>query len=367
MVITRIEAKIERLPLANPVRIAGRIISSRDWLVVRVTTEDGYRGYGFAFGGYQGGDALARLIKTDLGPLLFGAVLHGRPALPAAILDSVLGKGQKDAVRAISAIEIACWDLMARRACKSLADFIGRVPTTGQSTYVGSGYYLGDVETDAKAVAAVAAKGAPAIKVKVGGAELDTDLARVSAFRQAIGPKVDLIVDANGAWKSLSMAARAVQTLQPLNILYFEDPLPPDRLADYRALRISTGARISAGETYASVDDFERALDAEALDIAQVDATACGGIKAFLDIAELCSKAGVPVETHWFPELHSQLALTTPTCRRVEMFLDDEIVNFRKLVCEQANVHAGHGVDLAYLFANPAAFHPSLTNEAEKS
>ena len=354
--ICSVEARIEQLELAQPVQLARRTVTQRAWLVVVVRTRDGREGLGFTFGGYDSGEPLVAMINECFAPSIIGESSLATDRLWSAMLRQTLGDERRaQMMRALSAIDIALWDRNARAAAMPLSRYIGVCRPAELPVYVGSGYYSADPDESCAEVARLAMQGFTAIKVKVGRLSPDDEAKRVCAFRAAAGSHVELSADANGAWSDAAVAARNICALSEARIALIEDPLPASDIAAHCELRRLSAVPISAGELYSSAEEHECALTACALDVGQVDATACGGVTAFRRIAALYEAAGVELETHWFPELHAHLAITTPMCRRVEVFSDTRIVNFGLLVTSDAVVGTetvaagstpGHGISL---------------------
>jgi len=354
--ICAVEARIERIELGRPVQLAQRTVAQRAWLLVVVRTSDGGQGLGFAFGGYDDAEHLVATVNDCFAPAILGQSSLATEELWTTMRLRTLG-AQRPAsmMRALSAIDIALWDRNARAAAMPLSRYMGTCRAPGLPVYVGSGYYGADPDESCAQVAQLAQQGFTAIKVKVGRLSPADEARRVGAFRTAAGSAVELTADANGAWSDATIAARHVRALSEANLALIEDPLPASDIAAYCELRRLSPVPISAGELYSCTEEHARALAACALDVGQVDATTCGGVTAFRRIAALYEAAGVAFETHWFPELHAHLALTTPMCRRVEVFADTSIVNFGLLVTSDAELNTrtavagstpGHGISL---------------------
>ncbi|MDQ2688467.1 MAG: mandelate racemase, partial [Armatimonadota bacterium] len=149
-----------------------------------------------------------------------------------------------------------------------------------------------------------AAMGIPRVKMKV-GTHPDQDLQRVRWAREAIGPDVELFVDANGAY-SRKQALQFADEYAELGVKWFEEPRPSDDLEGLHLLRNRgpAGMDIAAGEYGYSLSYFRRMLDAEAVDVLQADASRCAGITGFLGVAALCHSRLVPLSAHCAPSLH---------------------------------------------------------------
>jgi L-alanine-DL-glutamate epimerase-like enolase superfamily enzyme len=155
------------------------------------------------------------------------------------------------------------------------------------------------------------------------GTHPEEDLARVRAARKAVGPDVELFVDANGAYgrkQALDFAA----AFEDLGVSWFEEPVSSDDLDGLRLLRDRgpAGMDIAAGEYGYDVTYFRRMLDAEAVDVLQADASRCGGFTAFLQAAALCQAHHMPLSAHCAPALHVHVCATAPPLRHLEYFHD---------------------------------------------
>jgi L-alanine-DL-glutamate epimerase-like enolase superfamily enzyme len=155
------------------------------------------------------------------------------------------------------------------------------------------------------------------------GRDPAADVDRVAAARDAIGPKVQLFVDANGAYARKQALAQA-ERFAPLGVAWFEEPVPSDDLAGLRLLRDRgpAGMAIAAGEYGYDPPYFRRMLEAGAVDVLQADATRCGGPTGFLRAAALCDAFDVPLSAHCGPQLHAHLCCAAGRAVHVEYFHD---------------------------------------------
>jgi len=167
-----------------------------------------------------------------------------------------------------------------------------------------------------------AAAGLKSAKMKI-GAEPDSDLNRIRVARQAIGPSTDLFVDANGAFDARQAIAFA-EDFQEFNVSWFEEPVSSDDLDGLRRVReAAPGAMdIAAGEYGYDSLYFRRMLEAEAVDVLQLDATRCKGFTGFLAGAAIASSFGCSLSAHCAPSLHMHVGCAIPNFRHVEYFHD---------------------------------------------
>ncbi|MDA0566957.1 mandelate racemase/muconate lactonizing enzyme family protein [Streptomonospora sp. S1-112] len=295
-------------------------------VITRLTTASGAEGTGFAWTPRVGVGAVRALLEEDC-----PAALVGRPPDPGprwADLTAHLADAGSGglAAMAVAAVDIALWDLAARRAERGLVGLIGarRSRVAAYGSGVNLDYDLPDL---LEQVRGWLAAGHRAVKVKVGSADLERDVERVAQVRRVLGPGRRLMLDANQRW-DLPAAVRALRALERFEPYWVEEPLPAEDLAAHVELRRRTAVPFAIGENLRTVRAFEAALAAGVCDIAQPNAVRVGGITPFLRIAELAAHRGVPVAPHLLPELSAQLALCVP---RAEMVEDIDRASFAAL------------------------------------
>jgi L-alanine-DL-glutamate epimerase-like enolase superfamily enzyme len=357
-VITRVQAKVVCLPLKTPVAIATRVVTERFWLLVKISTADGVSGLGFAYVGYENGNIAEQVVDRFLTPMLLGTDSTETSAIWLKIVKACHFFGTDGLMmRCISAVDIALWDRNAKAIQVPLFHLLN-VQIEVQASrelpvYVGAGYYTSG--SGVEEIRALKRAGFNAVKVKVGRLAANEEATRVQTFKNALGADVELIVDANGAWSDISGAKSIVRLFEEIGVSTIEDPFPPNRLKDYADLRRGAKAKIAAGELYGSPQQFYTAFDFGAIDIPQIDATVCGGVTAFLALAKFYESRQVKFETHWFPELHVHLAQLSRYASRIEVFANDETINFGQIVNSLSRLSAkgampstdfGHGVSL---------------------
>lgn len=307
MKIERIETRTYGVPIGRPADDAGHgVMDTLELVTVKVRTSEGLSGEGYAYTIGRGARAIKALIDHDLIPLLVGKSAEATENRFREMWWGVhwVGRGGLAAF-AIAAIDIALWDLRAKAAGQPLYRFLGaeRRPIPGY----GSGVDL-SLGTDdlIREVEAFLAEGFRAIKVKVGRQEFRDDLERISAVREAVGNDVELMVDANMRW-SVGEAIRRGEALSQFDLAWLEEPLIPEDIAGHRQVRSSLGVPIATGENLHSSYEFQRYLEAEALDIAQPDVVTVGGIGEWLRVARLAEARNIPVSTHYAEEIHVHL------------------------------------------------------------
>jgi len=223
---------------------------------------------------------------------------------------------------AISAIDGALWDLKARLLGLPLALLLGR--WRDAVAIYGSGGFTtyNDGELRDQLAGWVERDGCAWVKMKIGTHPSD-DPRRVAVARAAIGDR-GLFVDANGALTVKQALALAERLARDAGVLWFEEPVSSDDLAGLRLLRRRAPAamEIAAGEYGYDADYFRTMLSAGAVDVQQADATRCGGITGFLQVAALCDAHHIDLSAHCAPAFHLHVACAVPRLRHLEWFHD---------------------------------------------
>ncbi len=229
---------------------------------------------------------------------------------------------------AVSAVDIALWDLKAKLVDLPLADLFGRaVPTV---PIYGSGGFTtySDERTRQQLSTWVDRWHIPRVKIKIaesaGGCE-DRDLERVRLARSTVGDRVELYVDANGGY-SRKQAVRVGRALAGAGVTWFEEPVSSDDLDGLRLVRNRCDADVAAGEYGYTPDYFARMVAAGAVDCLQADATRCGGYTGWLRAAHVAEAHHLEISGHCAPNLHAPVAVAAPNLRHVEYFHDHYLI-----------------------------------------
>jgi len=273
--------------------------------------------------GYTYGDAaVATLIESKLAGLVQGADALAPPAAWASMQAAIRNAGQPGlGAMAVSAVDIALWDLKAKLLGTALADalprFRPRVPVYGSG-----GFTSYSRERIGRQLGAWVDQGIARVKIKV-GRDPESDPARLDAARGVIGPDVELMVDANGAY-TRKEALWWAERFRHWDVTYFEEPLTSDDLDGLRLLRDRgpAGMAIAAGEYGWDLLYFQRMLDAGAVDILQADVTRCGGITGFIRVDGLCKARNVPLSAHCAPAISAHACCAMETVEHLEYFHD---------------------------------------------
>lgn len=342
--ITDVQARTVNVALDNPTSFSNRQVLKRDYALVKVTGDDGISGIGFCYGGNNAGHLVTQAVRDLLKPILMGQDAHRVEGLWQEMYQESLLHGRAGSVmRALSILDVALWDRNARAANLPLYKFLGASDEESVAAYASGGYYL-DGKTPARLaeeMTGYVGMGFRAVKMKVGREDLAGEEARLAAVREAIGPDVLLMMDANNAWQDLPSALAFARMAEPYSPYWIEEPFSPDDIDNHRRLAERTPIPVATGEIEAGRWRFKELLDKEAAMILQTDAAVCGGVTEFRRIAATAASYGVEICPHWFHDLHVHLVGSTPNAPFVEFFADDQVLNFRKLIDTQLTFSDG--------------------------
>lgn len=315
--IVRVEAVAYRIPTDAP-EADGTIAWDATTMVFAHVSAGGHTGLGYTYAHA----AAAAVIADPLRGCLLGRDADDIPAALAAMNRSLRNIGRPGiGAMAISALDVALWDLKARLHGTSVVRLLGRareaVPVYGSGGF--TTYSIGRLQQQ---LAGWVGQGMARVKMKVGTHPQD-DAARVRAAREAIGHDPELMVDANGAYtrkQALDFAARWAGE----GVGWFEEPVSSEDLEGLRSMRdrAPAGMNIAAGEYGWDAAYFRRMLTAGAVDVLQIDGTRCGGFSGFLHASSIAHGFGVPVSAHCAPNLHAHVCSAVQDLRHVEYFHD---------------------------------------------
>ena len=334
------------VPIERPTAIAKRRLGSREYVLVWVEADDGVTGVGYTYAGTVGGRAIHDLVLDALRPLLLGEDPQLIESHWTAMYHEVLLTGRRGAaLRAISAIDTALWDLLGKVANLPLYRLLGGSADEVPAYASGGYYHPGDpLENINEEMSSYAALGFSDVKMKVGGAAFDVDVARVRAAREAIGPTGRLALDANNAWRWPHEAIRFARAVEDCDIWWLEEPLSPEAIAGHAEIARTLEVPVATGELHGTRWDFRTIIEHRAADILQPDAGVLGGVTEWMKVAHTAASFDLPVAPHWHANLHVQLVAAVDNCIAVEYFvLERDIYNFERLLLPETRLRPRDG------------------------
>lgn len=316
--IDAVEAHAYEVPTATDEESDGTLVWTSTTIVVVEVHVGGVTGLGYSYCD----PSAARLIETSFAELIEDA----DPMMPERCWAELQVQSRQMghsgiAAMAISAIDIALWDLKARLLGVCLADAL---PRYRESVPIyGSGGFTNYTDRQLRdQVRGWFDSGFRSIKIKV-GREPDRDPERVEVVRQAVGADVELMVDANGAYAPAD-ALRWAERFSTQGVTYLEEPVTSQDLsglADVRR-RAPAGMAIAAGEYGWGLPYFEQMLEAGAVHILQADVTRCGGITNLLRVDGLCKARNLPFSAHCAPAVSAHACCAMESVLHIEYFFD---------------------------------------------
>lgn len=315
---------------------------------VRVRDADGAEGVGYTFTVGRNGAAIDAILTREMPEIFLGEEAdHIERLWTKGWWAMHYGGRGGPTVLAISAFDMALWDLKAKRAGLPLWNYLGgfdpKVPC-----------YAGGIDLELtpdellKQTEGNIAKGFRAIKMKVGRKRLAEDVEKINAMRGYLGDGFPLMADANMKW-TVEAAIRAARALQPFDLTWLEEPIIPDDIAGHARIMAAGGMPIAAGENLRTLWEFKNYIAAGAVSYPEPDVTNCGGVTGFMKVARLAEAFNLPVTSHGAHDITVHLLAACPNRSYLEAHgfgLDRYIEH--PLVLEQGMARAptrpGHGI-----------------------
>jgi len=317
-------------------------------LLVILKTDEGIEGFGLTTS-YTKIDPLVDALTSGLADFIIGA----DPLSPEQIYNNIFsttwkrisferGWSREAIVRLSAAIDIACWDIIGKKAGLPLYKLMGgwrhEVPYYVTCAYYQDGKDLGALRDEMEWLKS---QGHTRFKAKIGGLSLGEDIQRLETIRDVIGFEADLMVDVNRAW-DLKTAIEGVELLLPLKPRWLEEPLRwTDDRYETTLLAQKTHIPISGGESEITLEGCRAFLDQRSIDILQFDVTMFGGITGGRKLSALCELNHVDVVPHHDPFIHAQIVAATPAGLMVESFPDPARDPLQAELFENPLVHRG--------------------------
>lgn len=321
MKITDVSTRIVEVPLAKPVKTALHDMESVGCVLLTVRTDDGVEGESFAFT-LNG----ARITAFDemirgLSSFVVGQDPHNTEGIWNEIWKEINPTGHKGVtIAALSTIDVACWDAVGRAGGLPLHKMFGACRETVPA-YASSGLWLSlTIDELVREAQAFVDSGFVAMKMRVGSPRIADDVERVRAVREAIGPDVGLLIDANQAFsaKHAIALARRLEGDAGFDIEWFEEPVATHDRTGSAEVRAATEIPIATGETEYTRYGMLDLLNARACDVLMPDLQRIGGYTEFGKAAALAAAYDTPISTHFFTEHSLAIAGSSYNCISVE-------------------------------------------------
>jgi L-alanine-DL-glutamate epimerase-like enolase superfamily enzyme len=319
MKITHVTTRILSTPADNPLVVGlPPPKDTREFVTLELGTDQGLVGIGLTFFGAALTPALRSAVDT-----LAGLTIGDDPSNTEAIalkLRRAAGSSGPGGIfsLALSAVDIACWDLKGKAAGKSVCALLGdlrdRVPTYA------SGALMRQHPVDylAKAGPRLVDMGFKQMKMQCGSEPtVAASVERVRVMRESIGPDIDLMCDINQLW-SVHHAIDVGNRIADYHLFWLEDPTAHDDYAGLARIADALVTPIAAGEYHYGIVPFRHLLEARSIDIVMIDLLRAGGITQWMKIAGMAEAFNLPVVSHLIPEIHLHLVAAIPNGLTVE-------------------------------------------------
>ena len=319
MKVTDVKVETYRWKRHKPIRNGRYVYPNSGLDVIKVETDEGITGIGLS-GGVQEAEEIGRSILGHLKQYVIGQDPFDTERVWDDMWQPKLVGRRGITTRVISGIDIALWDIKGKVANrpvhKLLGGFADKVPV-----YIAGGYYeegkgLEDLATEMETAVSMGAK---AIKMKIGGAPINEDVERVRVVRDAVGPEVKLMVDANCAYRYYE-AIEIARKMEKYDIFWFEEPVNPDDYKGHKLVSRATTIPIATGENEYTRYGFRDLIEERGAAIIQPDALIMGGVSEFMKVAALAQAHDLPVAPHGKQEVHIQLVAAVPNGLTLEYY-----------------------------------------------
>ncbi len=319
MKVTNVVTEVYRWKRDKPIRNGMYVYAEAGLNVVKIETDEGLTGIGLG-GGMTDDGRVFQAIGEQFKPIVVGQDPLQNEKIWDNLWQPKLVGRRGLTTRVISAIDNALWDVKGKAAnmpvYKLLGGFSDSVPV-----YIAGGYYeegkglkdLADEMTESVSI------GAKAVKMKIGGAPINEDVERVRVVREAIGPNIDLMVDANAAYRHYE-AIKIAKKMEPYDVFWFEEPVNPDDYQGHKLVSQSTSIPISTGENEYTRYGFRDLIEGRCVSILQPDPLIMGGITEIQKVAAMAHAHDLPISPHGNQDIGVHVVAGVPNGLTVEYY-----------------------------------------------
>ena len=305
-------------PLSRPIADSTHAIPEIAFVITRLTLESGVTGEAYLLAFHYSQHAIAGALR-DIAAMVVGWEANQPGAFIRHYEKESEYFGRNGIHRwALGSINIAMWDAWAKTAGVPVWKMIGakhsRVPLYGSGGWLS--YSIPELLDE---VTCYAERGFRAVKIKVGSPDLQTDIERLTRVREAVGPHIQIMMDANQGM-NLTTASQLAAAVRNLKITWFEEPLPNTDFAGYAQLRRVAGISLAMGEREFDLVALRELIDREGIDLWQPDILRLGSVEAWRASAALAETHHIPVLPHYYKEYDVPLLMTIPNAHGAESF-----------------------------------------------
>jgi L-alanine-DL-glutamate epimerase-like enolase superfamily enzyme len=334
MKIVSLTSQNIRIPLNDPKTFSTKYVAFRDYTIVKIRTEDGVEGWSFVWG-LPVVNNLIEMIKD----LVIGEPAYGTIRIWNKIFSAIDRWDRSGiAMRAMSAIDIALWDVIGKYAKQPVYRLMGGGREECPS-YYSAGYYPDSCDSKddlfrylEKDMGKAVDMGFTAFKMKIGAASVDVDVERIGVVRGVIGPNALLMLDANCGYDPETIILMA-RKFEKYDITWVEEPVALDDLPNcaYVAQRISMP--VAMGENHFTRWAFREIMEHKCCRFIQADPTVMGGFTEYLNVVGMAATYGMRLAPHCFHDINIQLALARPEIFILEyMDAASDVINVQKIL-----------------------------------
>jgi D-arabinonate dehydratase len=338
--ITKVWCESYRWPRAKPITNGLYTYTHSGLNPVFIETDDGVTGLGFASGIQDAPDVTIAIVEHLKKVLIGRDPLDNERHWREMWRPKLVGR-RGITTRVISGIDIALWDLKAKLAGLPLFKLLGGY-TDSVDTYIAGGYY-----EEGKGLKELAQEmeqnvrlGATAVKMKIGGVPINADVERVRVVREAVGPDVRVMVDANNAYRHYQ-AIEFARKAEKYDLFWFEEPVEPDDYIGQREITRATSVPVAAGENEYTRYGFRDLIDHRAVDILQPDALILGGITEFMKVAAMAQAHDLDIAPHGKQQVHIHLVAAIPNGLILEYYRDSVDPMHGRMFVEDLEIRGG--------------------------
>jgi L-alanine-DL-glutamate epimerase-like enolase superfamily enzyme len=319
MKITHVTTRALRTPADNPLVVGlPAPTDTREFVTLELGTDQGAVGLGLTFFG----GALTPALKTavdELARLTVGEDPTQVEAITAKLRRAAGGSGPGGIFTlALSAVDIACWDLKGKAMGQSVCALLGGLRDRVATYASGALMRPHPIDYLAKAGPRLRDMGFRQMKMQCGSEPtVAASIERVRVMRESIGPDIDLMCDINQLW-SVNQAIEVGRRIEPYHLFWLEDPTTHDDYPGMARIADALTTPIAAGEYHYGIVPFRHLLEHRSIDIVMIDLLRVGGITQWMKVAGMAEAFNLPVVSHLVPEIHVHLVAAIPNGLTVE-------------------------------------------------